>query len=247
MSMTTTEGATGETPTPANSGQSQVQSQAQAKRPPLGHIATLYSGKGGSGKTTSTFHLAAALVAKGYSVLMVDWDGGQASLSAMANVDVTGLEYGLYEAIRTMLDNETLWLSGGSGSNPAQQQDLRALLGKTSQVVKEEDRRFAIIGNNLELAALESELSDMTGREYVLQKFLARYSPRFDFTLIDPPANRGLLAVNALTASHSLLLPVEASSIGFQATCSMLSHNKFLPRITGRSWTEEMGRSGVSA
>jgi cellulose biosynthesis protein BcsQ len=244
------------------SSQGQPQ-QPQVKRPlPLGHIATLYAGKGGSGKTTTTFHLAAALLAKGYRVLLVDWDGGQASLTAMAGVDPGSLQYGLYEAIKVMLDNESLWLNGGGGASPSQhhQQALRGLLARTSQslrwlglglgqgqVVSEKDKRFAIIGNNLELASLETELADMTGREYVLKKFLARYSPQFDFTLIDPPANRGLLTVNALTASDTLILPIETNSLSFQATCSMLAHPRFLEKITGRNWEEEMKRMLISS
>jgi cellulose biosynthesis protein BcsQ len=243
----------------SSQGQPQ-QSQVKRPSPPLGHIATLYAGKGGSGKTTTTFHLAAALLAKGYRVLLVDWDGGQASLTAMAGVDPGSLQYGLYEAIKVMLDNETLWLNGGGGASPSHQQALRGLLARTSQSlrwlglglgqgqeVSEKDKRFAIIGNNLELASLETELADMTGREYVLKKFLARYAPQFDFTLIDPPANRGLLTVNALTASDTLILPVETNSLSFQATCSMLAYPRFLSKITGRSWEEEMQRSGISA
>jgi cellulose biosynthesis protein BcsQ len=255
MSNTITLTGTTSSQPPTTSGQS----QPQVKRPPLGHIATLYAGKGGSGKTTTTFHLAAALLAKGYRVLLVDWDGGQASLTAMAGVDPGSLQYGLYEAINVMLDNESLWLSGG-GTSPSHQQALRGLLAKTSQslrwlglalgqgqVVSEKDKRFAIIGNNLELASLETELSDMTGREYVLKKFLARYAPQFDFTLIDPPANRGLLTVNALTASDTLILPVETNSLSFQATCSMLAHPRFLEKITGRNWEEEMRRMLISS
>ncbi len=60
----------------------------------LKKTAAIYGGKGGAGKTTSTYELA--LARGGYQVLLVDLDGGQASLSAKVDIDVTKLDYGLH-------------------------------------------------------------------------------------------------------------------------------------------------------
>ena len=69
---------------------------------PMGKIIIMYGGKGGAGKTTSSYELAVAVVRAGYRVLLVDLDGGQASLSAKVGIDVTQLKYGLYEAIKDL-------------------------------------------------------------------------------------------------------------------------------------------------
>jgi len=216
---------------------------AQPQRPSSPpQIIALYGGKGGAGKTTCTYNLGLALVQAGKSVLFVDWDGGQASLSALAGVDVIRLKYGLYEAIQ---DSVLAGIPNPQSQRPAFQE----MLGRVVACVKwlGPERKAAILANNLQLASLESELTDVPNREFVLKQFLGLLSKRFDFVLIDCPANRGLLSINALTAANWLILPIEASGLGFQATGTMLSHPKFLPRITGRNWTEEMVRLGLNA
>jgi cellulose biosynthesis protein BcsQ len=203
----------------------------------------VFSGKGGSGKTTTTFNLGAALVRAGKRVLYVDMDGGQASLSAwvlgLVGEEVENLEYGLYEAMK-----ETV-LQGKADS--AEQR--RLYLEKASRCARwlDRDKRRAILANNLELAALETELIGETGREYFLKQFLQFFKRTFDFILIDCPANRGLLTVNSLTAADYLLMPIELTPIAWQATRSMLQHPRFLPAITGRSWREEMTRLGLDS
>ncbi|MEI6047162.1 MAG: AAA family ATPase, partial [Chloroflexota bacterium] len=80
---------------------------------------------------------------------------------------------------------------------------------------------------------------------YVLSRFLQFFERSFDFILKDCPANRGLLTVNALTAADLLVVPIETTPAGLQASRSMLEHPRFLPSITGRSWLEEMRRMAM--
>ncbi|HEX2912234.1 MAG TPA: ParA family protein [Chloroflexia bacterium] len=203
-------------------------------------VLTFYSGKGGAGKTTIAYNLGRELMAAGKKVLFVDWDGGQASLSALAGINVAELQYGIYEALQESI------LSGVPDTRSPQ---FRQMLAKIVKCVRwlGAEKKSAILANNLELAALESDLADFPGREHVLGQFLSFFAPRFDYILIDPPPSRGLLTVNALTAAHWLIIPVVPSSLDFQSLASMLSHPKFLPRITGRNWGEEMRRLALDS
>jgi len=216
---------------------------------PLGKIIIMYGGKGGAGKTTSSYELAVAVVRAGFRVLLVDLDGGQASLSAKVGIDVTQLKYGLYEAIK---DLEKVAGSGILRTIEGRKEvwekvrpSIRLLAGEGFEA---REGRLAILANNMRLAALEYEWVNATQREMGLKRFLGYFSPRFDFTIVDCPANRGILTVNALVAGDYLAMPIETSSIGFHGATSMLGHPEdlFLPRITGRSWGEEMGRLGIN-
>lgn len=221
----------------------------EIKNTPLGKTIIIYGGKGGAGKTTTAYELAVALSRAGLRVLLVDWDGGQASLSAKVGIDVTQLKYGLYEAIKDMekaaASGILRTVEGRKEVWDKVRQSIRLLAGDGFEA---KEGRLAILANNMRLAALEYEWVNATQRELGLKKFLGYFAPRFDFTIVDCPANRGILTLNALVAGDYLIMPVETSSIGFHGATSMLGHpdDLFLPRITGRSWVEEMGGLGIN-
>lgn len=135
------------------------------------------------GKTTSIINIGAAFGRQGKKVLIIDLDP-QGNASSGLGIDKNNLEATIYEA-----------LSG--------EISLKEILLPT------EEKGVDIIPSNAHLAAAERELDQLEDPSGVLKKLLEETTD-YDFVLIDCPPSIGLLSINALVASHSLLIPIQA-------------------------------------
>ena len=156
--------------------------------PPLnGHgparIIALCNQKGGVGKTTTTISLGAALAEYGRKVLVIDFDP-QGALSA-------GLGMPSHDVI-TIYD----LLLG-------REKDARRAVQATAV------KNLHLIAANIDLSAAEVHLVNEVAREQILARVLAPLLPDYDVILIDCQPSLGLLTVNALTAAHGVLIPLE--------------------------------------
>lgn len=147
---------------------------------PVKKIAVLNQ-KGGVGKTTSTINIAAGLAREGKTVLVVDLDP-QANATSGLGLERDKIQNSTYEVL----------VSGASASEAILQTRIDGLY---------------ILPAKTTLAAAEQELVAVMSRETVLKNALQTLS--FDYILIDCPPSLGLLSINALTASHSVLIPVQ--------------------------------------
>jgi chromosome partitioning protein len=145
-------------------------------------IISVFNQKGGVGKTTSTISIAAALAGFGRKVLVVDFDP-QGSLT-VGMTGIQDIEPSMYEAI----------LGGVKASE---------ILLKTR--VPGVD----LIPANIHLASAENQLFQQYGREFALQRLLAEVTPAYDYVLIDCLPSLGLLAVNALSTSDYIFIPLQ--------------------------------------
>ncbi|WBU38848.1 ParA family protein [Homoserinibacter sp. YIM 151385] len=146
-------------------------------------IITLCNQKGGVGKTTTTINLGASLAGYGRRVLAIDFDP-QGALSAGLGVpshDVT-----------TIYD-----LMLGTSK------DVEGAIHQTSTP------GLDVIPANIDLSAAEVQLVNEVAREQILAQVLRKVSDRYDVILIDCQPSLGLLTVNALTAAHGVLIPLE--------------------------------------
>ncbi|MGV8883779.1 MAG: ParA family protein [Rhodoglobus sp.] len=146
-------------------------------------IITLCNQKGGVGKTTTTINLGAALAELGRKVLVVDFDP-QGALSA-------GLGVATHD-VPTIYD-----LLLGTVKNPAE------------AIVPSGVPGLDIIPANIDLSAAEVHLINEVARETILARVLRKVSDQYDVILIDCQPSLGLLTVNALTAAHGVLIPLE--------------------------------------
>ena len=146
-------------------------------------IISLCNQKGGVGKTTSTINLGAALAEYGRRVLAVDFDP-QGALSAGLGVPT--------HDVPTIYD-----LLLGSLTNPAEAIIHTAYPG------------LDVIPANIDLSAAEVHLVNEVARETILARVLRKVSDQYDVILIDCQPSLGLLTVNALTAAHGVLIPLE--------------------------------------
>lgn len=151
-------------------------------------IVSLANQKGGVAKTTSVASLGAAFAEQGLRVLLVDLDA-QACLTFSLGVDPDAVELSVNEV----------------------------LLGQASIAdarVECEDG-VDLVPSVIELAGAEAQLLPRPGREYVLRGALDDVREEYDVILLDCSPSLGVLTLNALTASHGLIIPMP---------CEMLSH-----------------------
>jgi chromosome partitioning protein len=147
-------------------------------------VVAMCNQKGGVGKTTTTINLGAALAEYGRRVLIVDFDP-QGAASAGLGVNANELDRTIY----------TLLMDPKS--------DIRDVVHPTS--VPE----LGVVPANIDLSAAEVQLVNEVAREQALARVLRPVLDDYDAILIDSQPSLGLLTVNALTAAHGVIIPLE--------------------------------------
>jgi chromosome partitioning protein len=166
--------------------------------------------KGGSGKTTTTLNLAAALQRSGKKVLLIDMDP-QANLTQSLGIS-DSIPQSIYELLKQASMGEDI--------------DIDNTIVHTDII--------PLIPASLELAGAELELVSIYGREQLLKQVLAPLQGLYDFVLIDCPPAVGMLTVNALTASDYVLMPLQAEFLPFKAVQRFVLHLELIRKQLNR-------------
>jgi chromosome partitioning protein len=168
--------------------------------PPKTHgparVITLCNQKGGVGKTTTTINLGAAMAELGRKVLAVDFDP-QGALSAGLGVQT--------HDVPTIYD----LLIG-------REKDIRNVIVHTNTP------NLDVVPANIDLSAAEVHLVNEVAREQILARVLRTVSADYDVILVDCQPSLGILTVNALTAAHGVLIPLECEYFALRGVALLI-------------------------
>jgi chromosome partitioning protein len=168
----------------------------------MGRIIAIANQKGGVGKTTTAINLAASMAALEKKVLIVDADP-QANATSGIGVDTRQIRCTIYDCL---ID----------GKDPKE-----AIIGC-------EVENLSLIPSNIDLVGAEIEMLDRPEREKILKKVLVNIKDEYDYILIDCSPSLGLLTVNALTASDSVMIPVQCEYFALEGLGKLLNTIKII-------------------
>ncbi len=162
----------------------------------MGRTISIFNQKGGVGKTTTVINLAAALGKLGKRILIVDADP-QGNATSGLGIDKNSLKLSLYDGL---IDGV----------------DLKKIVRKTSA------ENVDIIPSNVELAGAEIELIEIENRELSLKKALTAIEDEYDIVFVDCPPSLGLLSLNGLSASHSVIVPIQCEYYALEGVSQLV-------------------------
>jgi len=170
----------------------------------MAKVISIFNQKGGVGKTTTNVNLCAALALKGKKVLSIDIDPQGNSTSGFG-INKNQLEYTIYDVL-------------------IEDYDINKIIHKT------EIENLDLVPANIQLAGAEIELTNTKHREKTLKEKMSLLDKEYDFIIIDCPPSLGLLSLNALTASHTVLIPIQCEYYSLEGVGQLIDTVKLVKK-----------------
>jgi chromosome partitioning protein len=165
----------------------------------MGKIISIVNQKGGVGKTTTAVNLAASLGVLEKQILLIDADPQANATSALGiNLHESQEKKTIYEVIENNINpNDT--------------------------IITTESPNLDIIPSTINLVGAEIELVNHPDREKMLKNQLEKIKENYDFILIDCPPSLGLITINSLSASDSVLIPIQCEYFALEGLGQLMN------------------------
>lgn len=171
----------------------------------MSKIISVSNQKGGVGKTTTALSLSAALGVLEKNVLLIDMDP-QANASSGLGIDSNEINLSSYDLIIGKSDPKNLIIKSGSPN-------------------------LDIVPAKIDLVGLEIEIVNESNREYLLKNSLEKIKNNYDFVIIDCPPSLGLITLNALTCSNSVIIPIQCEYFALEGLGKLLNTIKGVQKV----------------
>lgn len=175
----------------------------------MAKIIAIANQKGGVGKTTTAVNLAAALAILEKKILLIDADP-QANATSAVGIDVKKQKLGTYQLLEHTATTDEV-------------------------ILPTDTENLDLIPSHIDLVGTEIELVDKKNREFMLKKALENAHKKYDYVIIDCAPSLGLITLNALTAAHSLIIPIQCEYFALEGLGKLLNTIKSVQKIHNKN------------
>jgi chromosome partitioning protein len=161
----------------------------------MGKVVSIVNQKGGVGKTTTAINLSASLAVLDYKILIIDTDP-QANAGSGIGIDSKEQEHNIYSAL-------------------VGQSNIRDC------IVPTQIPNLDLVPSHIDLAGFELEIVNQVAREYILKETIDGLKDDYDFIFIDCSPSLGLMVINSIVASDSVLIPVQCEYFALEGIAKL--------------------------